>query len=217
MAAPCCQVVAVDFEQWLEKRLEEMGMDPAVYPAYIQGVLREEENPEERDEALLGILSAFLEEDSIEEVCLEIVTKWSEAQKAAETRDKQEDEVQALTSMIEKQAQIVVKTKEVSSEEQQRKAALLAQYANVTDGEESDEEVEMSSAAANFLPSDKSLFKNTNLEDVLNAKKVERDAMRDASQKKKDQDKQQREKDKVSKQERKDREKKRTQKGERKR
>jgi len=46
------------------------------------------------------------------------------------------DEVQAIASMMEKQAKIVVKPKEVSQEEKQRKAALLAQYANVTDEEE---------------------------------------------------------------------------------
>lgn len=45
-------------------------------------------------------------------------------------------EVQAIASMIEKQAQIVVKQKEVSEEEKRRKQALLEQYANVTDGEE---------------------------------------------------------------------------------
>lgn len=38
--------------------------------------------------------------------------------------------------MIEKQAQIVVKPKKVSQEEKLRKAAVLAQYANVTDEEE---------------------------------------------------------------------------------
>ncbi|XP_053308900.1 coiled-coil domain-containing protein 43 [Spea bombifrons] len=217
MAAPSGQVLAVDFGSWLEQRLEELGMDPAVYPAYIQGVLREEEdNHEERDEALRGILAAFLEEDSIEEVCLEIVTKWNDTQKAAAAQASQEDEVQALASMIEKQAQIVVKTKEVSEEEQQRKAAVLAQYANITDDENEDEDVEAETAASPFSP-DKSLFKNTNLEDLMNAKKLERDSLKEASSKKKEQDKQQREKDKAAKQERKDREKKRTQKGERKR
>ena len=45
-------------------------------------------------------------------------------------------EVQAIASMIEKQAQIVVKQKEVSEESKKRKEALLAQYANVTDEEE---------------------------------------------------------------------------------
>lgn len=46
------------------------------------------------------------------------------------------DEVQAITTLIEKQAQIVVKPRVVSEEERQRKAALLAQYADVTDEEE---------------------------------------------------------------------------------
>jgi len=46
------------------------------------------------------------------------------------------DEVQAIASMMEKQARITVKPKEISQEEKQRKAALLAQYANVTDEEE---------------------------------------------------------------------------------
>lgn len=46
------------------------------------------------------------------------------------------DEVQAIATLIEKQAQIVVKPKMVSEEEKQRKAALLAQYADVTDEEE---------------------------------------------------------------------------------
>ena len=45
-------------------------------------------------------------------------------------------EVQAIASMIEKQAQIVVKQKEVSEESKKRKEALLAQYANITDNEE---------------------------------------------------------------------------------
>ncbi|XP_077316217.1 coiled-coil domain-containing protein 43 [Lithobates pipiens] len=216
MAAPSEQVAAGDFGSWLDCRLEALGMDPEVYPAYIQGVLREEDNPEERDEALRGILAAFLEEDSIEDVCLEIITKWTEAQKLELAQAKQEDEVEALASMIEKQAQIVVKPKEVSEVEQQRKAALLAQYANVTDDEDEDE-TQVVSSSIGAQNSEKSLFKNTNLEDIVNAKKQERDTMREASQKKKEQDKQQREKDKQAKVDRKDKEKKRTQKGERKR
>ncbi|KAM4692036.1 coiled-coil domain-containing protein 43 [Rhinophrynus dorsalis] len=211
MAAPTSQVAAVDFGAWLVQRLEELGMDPAVYPTYIEGVLREEESLEERDEALRGILAAFLEEDSIDDVCLEIVSKWNEVQEAAAAQTTEKDEVQALASMIEKQAQIVVKTKEVSEEEQQRKAALLAQYANITDDEEYP--FVCNSEPCLYL----SLFKNTNLEDVMNARKLERDSMKEASQKKKEQDKQQRENQKLSKQERKDKEKKRTQKGERKR
>ncbi|CAJ0957835.1 unnamed protein product [Ranitomeya imitator] len=227
MAAPSEQVVDGDFGAWLDERLEALGMDPEVYPAYIKGVLREEDNAEERDEALRGILSAFLEEDSIEDVCLEIVTKWCEAEKASRVQAKADDEVEALTSMIEKQAQIVVKPKEVSEVEQQRKAALLAQYANVTDDEAYPSllQHQMTGLQCFYLAADNkgiqvygsALFKNTNLEDLVNARKHERDALREASQKKKEQDKQQRDKDKQAKQDRKEKEKKRTQKGERKR
>ncbi|NXS65218.1 CCD43 protein, partial [Pandion haliaetus] len=203
------------FVAWLAVRLEVLGLDRAVYGVYIQGLLREEESDEERLEALRGVLAACLEEDLLNDVCREVVEKWSESQ-IVDTKEKKEDEIQAIASMMEKQAKIVVKPKEVSQEEKQRKAALLAQYANVTDEEEYPftDPVETSLSALNILPA---LFRNTNVEDVLNARKLERELLRDEFQKKKEQDKLQREKDKLAKQERKEKEKKRTQKGERKR
>ncbi|NXU79087.1 CCD43 protein, partial [Oreotrochilus melanogaster] len=155
------------------------------------------------------------EEDLINDVCREVVEKWAESQ-VVDTKEKKEDEIQAITSMMEKQARIVVKPKEVSQEEKQRKAALLAQYANVTDEEEYPfpDPGEQNRSALNTAPA---LFRNTNVEDVLNARKLERELLRDEFQKKREQDKLQREKDKLAKQERKEKEKKRTQKGERKR
>ncbi|XP_019379068.1 PREDICTED: coiled-coil domain-containing protein 43 [Gavialis gangeticus] len=204
------------FGPWLSGRLEALGLDRAVYGAYIEGLLREEESDEERLDALRGVLAACLEEDLLQHACKEIVKKWSESQ-IVEAKEKKEDEIQAIASMIEKQAQIVVKPKEVSQEEKQRKAALLAQYANVTDEEDGEDEQNGSIAAALPIGSDKSLFRNTNMEDVMNARKLERELLRDECQKKKEQDRLQREKDKLAKQERKEKEKKRTQKGERKR
>ncbi|KAF1434366.1 Coiled-coil domain-containing protein 43, partial [Spheniscus demersus] len=208
------------FAAWLAARLEALGLDRAVYGAYIQGLLREEESDEERLEALRGVLAACLEEDLLNDVCREVVEKWSESQ-IVDAKEKKEDEIQAIASMMEKQAKIVVKPKEVSQEEKQRKAALLAQYANVTDEEEypfpDPDEQDGSIATAVNIGSEKSLFRNTNVEDVLNARKLERELLRDEFQKKKEQDKLQREKDKLAKQERKEKEKKRTQKGERKR
>ncbi|TFK02052.1 serine--tRNA ligase, cytoplasmic [Platysternon megacephalum] len=231
MAAPSGGEAAVGpcgFEPWLAGRLDVLGLDRAVYATYIQGLLREEESDEERLDALHGVLAACLEEDLLPDVCREIVVKWSEAQNVG-VREKKEDEIQAIASMIEKQAQIVVKPKEVSQDEKLRKAALLAQYANVTDEEEypfpttspvsltGADEQDGATAAALTIGSEKSLFRNTNVEAVVNARKLERDSLRDESQKKKEQDKHQREKDKLAKQERKEKEKKRTQKGERKR
>ncbi|NXO26696.1 CCD43 protein, partial [Cisticola juncidis] len=157
------------------------------------------------------------EEDLLNEVCREVVERWSDSQ-VVDAKEEKEDEVQAIASMMEKQARIVVKPKEVSQEEKQRKAALLAQYANVTD----EEEYPFLHCPGLFQTSSNSsagssLFRNTNVEDVLNARKLERELLRDEFQKKKEQDKLQREKDKLAKQERKEKEKKRTQKGERKR
>lgn len=203
------------FPAWLAARLDALGLDRAVYGAYIEGLLREEESDEERLEALQAVLAACLEEDLLNDVCREVVERWSDSQ-VVDAKEEKEDEVQAIASMMEKQARIVVKPKEVSQEEKQRKAALLAQYANVTDEEDGGDEQDGSTTAVN-IASEKSLFRNTNVEDVLNARKLERELLRDEFQKKKEQDKLQREKDKLAKQERKEKEKKRTQKGERKR
>ncbi|TTM85796.1 Coiled-coil domain-containing protein 43 [Bagarius yarrelli] len=200
---------AGEFEKWLNERLDEFGADREVYGAYILGVLREEESDEEKNDALKDILSAFVDEDTLEEVCKEILKQWTErCSRNTATSTQPEDEVQAIASLIEKQAQIVVKQKEVSNEAKRSKEALLAQYANADEEE---------AAGAVGIPSDKSLFKNTNVEDVMNRHRLKREQAKEDAQKKKEQDKMQREKDKLAKQERKDREKKRTQKGERKR
>ncbi|XP_078501282.1 coiled-coil domain-containing protein 43 [Lissotriton helveticus] len=204
------------FQEWLGRRLDALEIDSAVYTAYIQGLLREEESDEDRLDALQSVLGAFLEEVSLDDVCQEIFTKWCEAEKSSQSQEKKEDEIKAIASMMEKQAQIVVKPKEISEEEKQRKAAVLAQYANITD-EEDEADEEKGAAATVAIPLEKSLFKNTNVEDVLCARRLEKESLREESQKKKEQDKQQREKDKLVKQERKEKEKKRTQKGERKR
>ncbi|NXK67880.1 CCD43 protein, partial [Sylvietta virens] len=215
MPAPILLPEPPPFPAWLAARLDALGLDRAVYGAYIEGLLREEESDEERLEALRAVLAACLEEDLLNDVCREVVERWSDSQ-VTDAKEEKEDEVQAIASMMEKQARIVVKPKEVSQEEKQRKAALLAQYANVTDEEEYPFPALLGARACvgQQLPA---LFRNTNVEDVLNARKLERELLRDEFQKKKEQDKLQREKDKLAKQERKEKEKKRTQKGERKR
>ncbi|XP_029292600.1 coiled-coil domain-containing protein 43 [Cottoperca gobio] len=214
MAAPVTD--AGEFESWLNDRLDSLEVDREVYGAYILGVLQEEEIDEEKEDALQGILSAFLDEDTVEDVCKQIIKQWTDWRNRSAAKSDDDAEVQAIARMIEKQAQIVVKHKEVSEESKKRKDALLAQYANVTDGEDEDEEEDPFTANA-FTGNDKSLFKNTNVEEVLGRQKQKRDQAREDSQKKKEGDKMQREKDKLAKQDRKEKEKKRTQKGERKR
>ncbi|XP_035469913.2 coiled-coil domain-containing protein 43 [Scophthalmus maximus] len=216
MAAPG-RTDAGEFESWLNDRLDSLEVDREVYGAYILGVLQEEEGDEEKEDTLQGILSAFLDEEAAGDVCKQIIKQWTEfCSRSVSGRDADDAEVQAIASLIEKQAQIVVKQKEVSEESKKRKEALLAQYANVSDGEDEAEEEEPASGFS--LPgNEKSLFKNTNVEQVLNRQKQKRDQAREDAQKKKETDKMQREKDKLAKQDRKDKEKKRTQKGERKR
>ncbi|KAK2893604.1 hypothetical protein Q8A73_016088 [Channa argus] len=135
MAAPVTDTG--EFESWLNNRLDLLEVDREVYGAYILGVLQEEESDEEKEDALQGILSAFLSEDAVEDVCKQIIKQWTTCcRKLAAKREADDAEVQAIASMIEKQAQIVVKQKEVSEESKKRKEALLAQYANITDEEE---------------------------------------------------------------------------------
>ncbi|XP_051244849.1 coiled-coil domain-containing protein 43 [Dicentrarchus labrax] len=214
MAAPVTD--AGEFESWLNDRLDSLEVDREVYGAYILGVLQEEESAEEKEDALQGILSAFLDEDSVEDVCKQIIMQWTDFCNRSAAKRNADAEVQAIASMIEKQAQIVVKHKEVSEESKKRKEALLAQYGNITDDEDEAEEEEPPSGN-NSAGNDKSLFKNTNVEEVLCRQKQKRDQAREDAQKKKEGDKMQREKDKLAKQDRKEKEKKRTQKGERKR
>ncbi|XP_015804156.3 coiled-coil domain-containing protein 43 [Nothobranchius furzeri] len=214
MAAPVSDTG--EFESWLNDRLDSLEVDREVYGAYILGILQEEESDEEKNDALEGILSAFLDEGAMGDVCKQIIDQWAEySSKSAGRRNPDDAEVQAIATMIEKQAQIVVKQKEVSEESKKRKEALLAQYANITDEEE---EAEGEPTTGNDLPgNERSLFRNPNVEEVLTRQKQKRDQAREDAQKKKETDKMQREKDKLAKQDRKEKEKKRTQKGERKR
>uniref|UniRef100_A0A3Q3BB19 Coiled-coil domain-containing protein 43 n=1 Tax=Kryptolebias marmoratus TaxID=37003 RepID=A0A3Q3BB19_KRYMA len=219
MAAPVSD--AGEFESWLNDRLDSLEVDREVYGAYILGILQEEDSDEEKKDALQGIFSAFLEEDTMEDVCTQIINQWTEyVRQSAGRRNTDDAEVQAIATMIEKQAQIVVKQKEVSEESKKRKEALLAQYANITDEEEypfRNSPYFSLSTGNDFTGTDKSLFKNTNVEEVFNRQKQKREQAREDAQKKKEMDKMQREKDKLAKQDRKEKEKKRTQKGERKR
>ncbi|XP_063034820.1 coiled-coil domain-containing protein 43 isoform X2 [Melospiza melodia melodia] len=149
IAAPMLLPEPPPFPAWLAARLDALGLDRAVYGAYIEGLLREEESDEERLEALRAVLAACLEEDLLNDVCREVVERWSDSQ-VVDSKEEKEDEVQAIASMMEKQARIVVKPKEVSQEEKQRKAALLAQYANVTDEEDGGDEQDGLTTAVNI-------------------------------------------------------------------
>lgn len=150
-------------------------------------------------------------------MCQQIIAEWTDHCNRSVKRSDEDADVQAISSLMEKQAQIVVKQKEPPGDIKENKESVLAQYANITDDEEAEEEDDESAGAAHVPGGDKSLFKNTNVEQVLSRQKEKREQAREDSRKKKESDKTQREKDKTAKQDRKEKEKKRTQKGERKR
>ncbi|KAA0705711.1 Coiled-coil domain-containing protein 43 [Triplophysa tibetana] len=184
MAAP--EQIAGEFENWLNDRLDSLEVDREVYCSYILGVLQEEENDDEKKDALQGILSAFLEDDTLEEVCHQILQHWTEYINAHSNYGHiLRYEVQAIASLIEKQAQIVVKQKDVSEKPKKGKEALLAQYANITDEEEYPLNVDILHCVVSAL------FKNTNVAEVLNRRKHQREQAKEDAQKKKEQDKMQ--------------------------
>ncbi|GLD49107.1 coiled-coil domain-containing protein 43 isoform X2 [Lates japonicus] len=180
MAAP--ETDTGEFERWLNDRLDSLEVDREVYGAYILGVLQEEESDEEKEDALQGILSAFLDEDTVEDVCEQIIKQWTECCNRSSAKRSADDEI--FSCFLDKHT------------------------------EAEDEEAPSGNHIAG---NEKSLFKNTNVEEVLNRQKQKREQAREDAQKKKEMDKMQREKDKLAKQDRKEKEKKRTQKGERKR
>lgn len=53
-----------DFPQWLNTKLQELNADETVFGSYIQGILDSDETSEEKNEALQGILSEFVQEVS---------------------------------------------------------------------------------------------------------------------------------------------------------
>ncbi|CAN8003468.1 unnamed protein product [Ixodes pacificus] len=242
MAALCS-----DFELWLADKLRTLSIDPDVFGSYITGILEGTETEEEKSEALQGILSEvcvrkpiFAEprsyEDGISKVKDEIFSKWSAyTQSPAEGDVRVDDEgkynVEAkLVSLMEEQAKSVVPEKSVTVEEQKLRQAILAQYAEVSDGEEESSPVPkapvapeaVSAAASTGAPhkehyAPKLLARNTNAETVAHAEKEKRELSKQEHERKKAQDKLNREKQKQQQQDRKDKERKRTQKGERRR
>ncbi|XP_065284267.1 coiled-coil domain-containing protein 43-like [Dermacentor albipictus] len=221
-----------DFELWLTDKLRALNIDPDVFGSYITGILEGNETEDEKSEALQGILTEVCE-DALCDVKDEIFNKWSEynerpAEGDARVNDEQgKYNVEAkLVSLMEEQAKSVVAEKNLSVEEQKLRQAILAQYGEVSDGEEDvvtkpSAELVATSVASGAAPKEhyvpKLLARNTNAENVAHAEKEKRELSKQEHERKKAQDKLNREKQKQQAQERKDKERKRTQKGERRR
>ncbi|XP_027234323.1 coiled-coil domain-containing protein 43 isoform X1 [Penaeus vannamei] len=206
-ALPC------DFDVWLKDTLISLNTDDEIFSPYIKGILEGEENKEEKVEALQGIL-AEITDTGIESLCDDILKKWTllaEPEEPSDTTKKVEFE-EKIAKIMEEQAQCVVVNKTRSKEEESLKNAILAQYAEVSDGECSDEEEGEQSSQGGLMG-----VKNTNAEEVIKAERERREKNKEESQRKKEKDKEDRAKQKSKDEERKEKEKKRTQKGERRR
>lgn len=54
-----------DFSNWLGEKLKELNTDETVFGSYIQGILDSDETPEEKSEAIQGLLTDIVENVSL--------------------------------------------------------------------------------------------------------------------------------------------------------
>lgn len=202
------EAAACDFDEWLKDTLVALDTDDEVFSPYIKGILEGEENADEKLDALQGILSEITE-NGIDDLCQDILRKWNvrESNGPAKESNPQVSADECLARIMGEQAQMVVTTRVRTQEEQNLKSAILAQYAQVSDGEVTDSDGEEEAVG----------LRNTNAEEVVRAEREKREKDKEESQRKKEKDKEDRLKQKSKDDERKEKEKKRTQKGERRR
>ncbi|XP_022083387.1 coiled-coil domain-containing protein 43-like [Acanthaster planci] len=222
MAAAMCTLSSSvsEFEDWLSKRLKEINIDDEVFGSYILGVVdTDDSTDEDKMETLMGILTEITEEP-VEETCREILKRWqvSNSQTRLEKEAGKKEELstdEKMSSIMERHASTQSK-KDISSPKNNKdKQRLLARYAEVVDGESSDEEDEEEdrpTRSEGLL-----MAPNTNKESVDRAVREQREKQKAEHEKRREMERQQREKDRLKALERKEKEKKRTQKGERRR
>ncbi|CAG5127601.1 unnamed protein product [Candidula unifasciata] len=230
MAAPG----ADGFDVWLTDKLKSLScdIDTDVFVTYIIGILDTDSLEDENEENITELLSGVVDPDSAESASRSIVSQWNVHLDSKKGSQVTEDVADKLSMIFEQQALATVKEKKLSKEQADRKAAILAQYGQVSDGEETDPE-ELSAdeistpaiaaagtgAAAKVKgeTSDPLLMRNVNKEEVTRLEREKRDKAKEEQEKKKEKDKQDRLAQKQKQQERKETEKKRTQKGEKRR
>ncbi|BFZ11468.1 hypothetical protein BsWGS_14507 [Bradybaena similaris] len=226
-----------DFQAWLTERLQAVSrdIDTDVFVTYIIGMLDTEAQDDQHEDDITELLAGVVDPDTAWSLCQSIISQWNvdlEGKKASQVT---EDVADQLSMIFEKQALATVTEKKLSKEEAARKAAILAQYGQVSDGEETDPEeltaeesstpsiVSASAGSAAKVKGDMRdtnvplLMRNVNKEEVMRVEKEKRDKAKEEQEKKKEKDKQDRLAQKQKQQERKETEKKRTQKGEKRR
>ncbi|XP_014677652.1 PREDICTED: coiled-coil domain-containing protein 43-like [Priapulus caudatus] len=209
MAAP-----TESFDNWLSNKLVTLEIDADVFHSYIVGILEGDESAEEKNEALQGIIQSCVDADS-QKVCDEILDRWESASgtQITDKTDAAKFSVEdKLSSMLGKDIPSVARTQKITEEEKQRRDAIVSHYGNVADeGSDGDEDHD----DGDYDDDDAGLYKNVNVQSVMNVEKDRREKMKEEMQKKKTRDQQGRDEQKKKVEERKEKEKKRTQKGER--
>ena len=206
-------VAASSFDSWLSKKLQALNTDESVFGSYIKGILEGDETEDEKTEALESIL-AGITDDNISKHVTEILTAWSDwlpVKEVAALKEPVEDVDVRLARMLESQSLPTTTQKSYTEEERRIREAILAQYSQMPDEENSEGDGEEEGASGG----DCGIEKNTNAAAIVLQEKEKRERAKLDSQKKKEKDKEDREKQKQLKEEKK--EKRKTQKGERRR
>ncbi|XP_066585737.1 coiled-coil domain-containing protein 43 [Prorops nasuta] len=201
------------FDTWLNKRLQALNTDEGVFGSYIRGILEGDETEDEKTEALESIL-AGITEDNISKHVAEILHAWTElcpAKELAAAPAPTEDMDVRLARMLESQSLPTTTQRSYTDEERKIREAILAQYSQMSDENDSEGEGDESGAGGG----DCGIEKNTNAATIAQQERERREKAKQESQKKKEKDKEDREKQKQLKEEKK--EKRKTQKGERRR
>ncbi|KAI4464680.1 coiled-coil domain-containing protein 43 [Holotrichia oblita] len=183
---------AVDnFVDWLGNKLKDLNTDENIFGSYITGILDSDETEEEKNEALQGILSEIVEDESnITQICQEIIEMWLKFKPKEPLQTVNSLDVDAkLAKLLESQCLATTKQKEYTDEEKKIREAILSQYSQMSDDEEENVEV---AAAGDAHKSENGLEKNTNVLSVQQAEKERREQAKLESQRKKEKDKEDR-------------------------
>ncbi|KAJ8951172.1 hypothetical protein NQ314_007712, partial [Rhamnusium bicolor] len=158
-----------------------------IFGLYIRGILDSDETPEEKSEALQGILAEIVEnENEIMKICNEILEKWQMFKpKEPPIQLSNEDVNDKLAKLLESQSLATTTQKQYTEEEKKIREAILSQYSQMTDDEDEDE-------GGNVSGDESRLEKNLNAHTVAQAEKTKREQARIESQKKKEKDKEDR-------------------------
>merc|ERR1711915_320529 len=160
-------VESCDFDVWLKDTLVNLNTDDEVFSPYIKGILEGDEAADEKFEALQGVLEQITE-SGIDELCNTILKKWNLNLEATameqQPKEKQIEMDEKIAKIMESQAVSVVVPKTRSKADQKLKEAILAQYSQVSDGEESESDGEAEASGTGNSGLD-TLLKNTNVED----------------------------------------------------